>query len=466
MSTVPAWVKDAVFYQIFPERFANGDPSNDPPGVQPWGGAPRPGNYFGGDLRGIIDRIGYIRDLGVNALYLNPVFWAESNHKYNTRDYLRIDPAFGTNETFDELLTVCHANGIRVVIDGVFNHVGTAHASFQDVKEKGKASPYAAWFNIYSFPVAEARHPNYECWWGHGSLPKLMTQHPEVKKHLFDVTRYWTEKGIDGWRLDVPNEVPHPFWKEWRSLVKGINPDCYIVGELWEDASPWLRGDEFDATMNYRFRQACLDFFVHRKTTGAGLLEALSAVRASYSDDSNYAMQNLLGSHDTERYLTLCGGSTAMLECSVTLQMTSIGAPMVYYGDEIGIEGGKDPDCRRCMEWEPEKQNGLLLKYVRSLIRIRNSHSALRRGGMEAVPFTADAGTEDIVLFRRSDGAETVLVAVNRGASKRTVRCAAGAGVQTRTDLLTGRTAKVDGAALRFDIPASSARLFTLNQGA
>ncbi|MEW6062450.1 MAG: alpha-amylase family glycosyl hydrolase, partial [Bacteroidota bacterium] len=214
MSTVPSWVADAIFYQIFPERFANGDPTNDPPNCERWGGTPTSNNFFGGDLQGIINRLDYLSELGINALYLNPIFAADSNHKYNTKDYFSIDPSFGTNKTFEKLLHECHKRNIRVVIDGVFNHVGTAHVAFQDVKEHGRESKYVSWFNIYSFPVNEPRKPNYECWWGHGALPKLMVQNPEVKKYIFDVTTFWTTKGIDGWRLDVANEIPHEFWKE------------------------------------------------------------------------------------------------------------------------------------------------------------------------------------------------------------------------------------------------------------
>jgi glycosidase len=228
------WIKDAVFYQIFPERFANGDVTNDPPQAEEWGRPPKGNNYFGGDIQGIIDNLEHLKRLGVNAIYLNPIFTATTNHKYNTSDYATIDSAFGTNQLFDTFVLRCHENGIKIVIDGVFNHVGTDHFAFKDVKEKGAESKYASWFNIYSFPVSAPNKPNYECWWGHGSLPKLMVQNPEVKKYIFDVAKYWIAK-VDGWRLDVPNELPHEFWKEFRVQMKEVNSNCYIVGELWED---------------------------------------------------------------------------------------------------------------------------------------------------------------------------------------------------------------------------------------
>ena len=278
---VPDWVKESVFYQIFPDRFENGDTANDPPQTEQWGKPPKGNNFFGGDIQGIINRLGHLKRLGVNAIYLNPIFAANSNHKYNTTDYSIIDPAFGTNELFDQFIMHCRANEMKVVIDGVFNHVGTEHFAFNDVKEKGKDSKYASWFNIYSFPVSSPKTPNYECWWGYGSLPKLMLQNPEVKEYIFSVTKHWSDR-VNGWRLDVPNEIPHEFWKEFRTIMKSRNSGCYIVGEIWDDASPWLQGDEFDGVMNYRFREACLDYFVRDKILTDEFDKRLETIRNSY----------------------------------------------------------------------------------------------------------------------------------------------------------------------------------------
>ncbi len=354
---VPHWPRRAIFYQIFPERFANGDPSNDPPGVEPWGARPKVNNYFGGDLRGIIDHLDYIANLGANAIYLNPVFASASNHKYYTSDYLKIDPAFGTNDLFKKLVAACHEKKIRLVIDGVFNHTGTDHWAFQDIVKNGENSRYIGWYNIYSFPViVRPSNPNYECWWGSGRLPKLMVENPEVKAHLFEVTKYWTEMGIDGWRLDVPNDIPHEFWVEWRSFVKGINPECYIVGEIWGDASEWLRGDQFDGVMNYEFRKACLDFFCRGTAAPSEFDAQLASTRSHYPAEVNYVLQNLLGSHDTERFLTLCNREVWRLKLAVLFQMTYVGAPMVYYGDEVGWREGR---IRIAGErWSGTKRNG------------------------------------------------------------------------------------------------------------
>ncbi len=407
----PQWVQDAIFYQIFPERFANGDSLNDPPGTQPWGGVPTPKNYFGGDIQGILDHLDYISGLGVNTLYLNPIFQSSSNHKYNTDDYLKIDSAFGDEAVFSKLVTECHTRGIRIILDGVFNHTGTGFFAFKDIKEHGAKSKYLAWFNVYSLPVAPASKPNYECWWGYGELPKLMTHIPEVRDYLYKVTEHWMRLGIDGWRLDVPNEIPHPFWIEWRKYVKSLNPQAYIVGEIWDDGRPWLQGDQFDAVMNYRFRNACLDFFVRRKTTAAGFDSTLASQRSDYLAGVNHAMQNLLGSHDTERLLTLCNNDTKPMELAWLFQMTYVGAPMVYYGDEIGMTGGKDPGCRATMIWDEKKQNRNLLEVMQGLIRLRKEYSPLRRGDFETL--AADTGSNLFGFLRKDESGSCVVVLNN-----------------------------------------------------
>ncbi len=461
ISPVADWAKDAVFYQIFPERFENGDPANDPPNVEQWGKQPKGNNYFGGDLQGIMNRLGYLKALGVNAVYLNPIFEAHSNHKYNTKDYSTIDPSFGTNELFDRFVMACRANDIRIVLDGVFNHVGTAHFAFDDVVKNGASSKYASWFNIYSFPVQPPNKPNYECWWGIGSLPKLMVQNPEVKKYLFDVIKPWTER-VEGWRLDVANEIPHEFWKEFRSYVRKLNPYCYIVGELWEDASPWLQGDEFDATMNYRFRAACLDYYAYDKISTAQFDKHLEGTRNLYGKNNNLVMQNLLSSHDTERYLTLCQGEFWRVKLSVLLQMTYIGAPMIYYGDEIGMEGGKDPDCRRTMIWDEKKWDKELWELYKKLIRIRTSSPALRRGSFKTI--LADNGTRTFA-FERQLNANLAYVAINKRDRIVKVDLQVNPMVGEVTDELTGEKFNSKDEVLSISIPPRSARIFLTTIG-
>ena len=408
----PGWVQDAVFYQIFPERFCNGDTSNDPPGTEPWGGKPSTRNFFGGDIRGIVSRLDYVASLGVNALYLNPVFMSGSNHKYNTRDYLRIDPAFGDETVFRELVDSCHARGIRVILDGVFNHTGVDFFAFADLKKNGARSRYAGWYNVRSFPVGPASKPNYDCWWGFGGLPKLMTGNPEVREYLFGVTRHWLAAGIDGWRLDVPNEIPHEFWIEWRRLVKSINPDAYILGEIWDDGTPWLGGDQFDAVMNYPLRSACVDFFASGTSTVSQFDSALARQRRSYAPGVSFALFNLLGSHDTERFLTLCRGDVSLWKLALLFQMTYPGAPSLYYGDEVGMTGGKDPECRGPMVWDPARQNAGMLHSTRELIALRRNHPVLRRGGFS--PLLRDDGAR-VYAYVREDSSSAALVILNRG---------------------------------------------------
>ncbi|HEB65204.1 MAG TPA: alpha-amylase, partial [Chloroflexi bacterium] len=233
----PAWIQDAVFYQIFPDRFANGEPANDPPNVEPWGAPPTLWGFQGGDLRGVMQRFEYLLDLGVTALYFNPIFLSSSNHRYNTYDYFRIDPKLGTLEDFHALLNLAHRHGVRVLLDGVFNHCGRGFFAFADVLENGEHSPYRGWFHIHRFPVdafSPGKAQDYEAWWGFKSLPKFNTATQAVREYIFSVARYWLEQGIDGWRLDVPNGIDDDaFWAEFRRIVKRVNPRAALIGEIW-----------------------------------------------------------------------------------------------------------------------------------------------------------------------------------------------------------------------------------------
>lgn len=435
---VPTWAKDAVWYQIFPERFANGDSTNDPPGTEPWGGVPKRDNYFGGDLQGIINRLDYLQDLGINAIYLNPILESQTNHKYHTTNYYTIDDNFGTNKTFKTLVDECHRRGMRIIIDGVFNHTGVDFFAFQDIKRNEECSRFLKWYNVHSFPVQPPEKPNYEAWWGLGDLPKLMTNNPEVRNYLFDVTKFWMRFGIDGWRLDVPNEMSHDFWIEWRKLVKEANPDAYIVGEIWEDASRWLQGDQFDAVMNYLFRNACIGFFARADLKPSQFDSLLNHVRGLYVENVNQAMQNLVGSHDTERYLTLCGGDVSKAKLTALFQMTYVGAPMIYYGDEIGMEGLRDPDCRRTMVWDTTRWNKDLRSHYKKLIKIRRDHRVFREGTFSAVHVDDVANTYG---FLRSLGTEQALVVVNNSASQLSFGVVSSKISDGKwRDLLTGKT--------------------------
>lgn len=534
---VPDWAKDAVWYQIFPDRFRNGDPSNDPAKediegafpnaphlpwrVHPWTsdwyarqdyeqGLKMPFNAFvqrrryGGDLQGIIDKLDYLRGLGINAIYLNPVFDSPSSHKYDARSYHHIDPNFGPDPAGDrkliatenpgdpsswvwtsadklalELVKQCHARGIRVIFDGVFNHMGIRSWPFRDVLEKQRESEFADWFIVQSWrDEAAGTKFEYSGWFGHKTLPEFREDADGIvagpRDYIFAATRRWMDPdgdgdpsdGIDGWRLDVAFCVGHPFWKKWRQVVKGVNPDAYITAELIDpvpELKPYLQGDEFDAVMNYNFAFACSDFFADEKTriTATGFDRRLRELREAFPPGVAEVQQNLFGSHDTDRIGSHivnrdkehAGNWEAYFNFSkvengqydprkptaseiesqklfAVLQMSYVGAPMLYYGDEVGMWGANDPDCRKPMVWDdmayedeatnfdgspkavPDKVgvDGELLAHYRRLIALRNELPALRRGSYETV-LADDA--KQLFGFRRKFGGQEVLVALN-----------------------------------------------------
>lgn len=408
----PSWVKQAVFYQIFPERFANGDPSLNPEGTEPWGGTPTPKNFFGGDLKGVMDHLDHLTSLGVNAIYFNPVFEGTTNHKYDTKDYLKVDPQFGTNETLKELVKVCHDRGIRVLLDAVFNHSGHTFPPYLDVIEKGPDSPYYDWFHIRQWPLAvEDGVPTYDTFSFEPIMPKLNTENPEVKEYLLKVAKYWVEEvGIDGWRLDVANEVDHAFWREFRKTVKAVNPEAYLLGEIMHDSLPWLLGDQFDAVMNYPFTNACLDFFARSQIGAEQFANRINAQLVSYPKQANEVSFNLLGSHDTVRLLTLCEGSIERFKLAYLFQLTFTGVPCIYYGDEIGIDGEYDPGNRKCMEWDPAKQNLDLLAFFQRIISLRHKYSALQTGKLT---FLKDSENDNNLIYERRDANDHFLILIN-----------------------------------------------------
>lgn len=380
---IPDWVPDAIFYQIFPERFFNGDPRNDPPGSEPWGGLPTRENFFGGDLKGITDKLDYIAELGCNAVYLNPIFKAGSNHKYDTHDYFTIDPAFGDDAAFDTLIREAHRRDMRVVLDGVFNHCGDGFGPFRDVVAHGEASRYKDWFDIYSFPVQQSPFPTYATCGGAAFLPRLNTRNPEVEAFIHEVALYWLGRGIDGWRLDVPYEINTAFWRRFRTAVKRDYPDAYLVAEEWRDPRAFLQGDTFDGATHYLLRGLAFDFLVSNALTGEAFARALQALLQSLPQASWYGMLTLLGSHDTARIRTVCNGDRAMLALLYTLLYTLPGAPLLYYGDENGMVGENDPGCRQTMLWDAGQWDPGIRQTLLALIKARLGSPALRRGGLE-----------------------------------------------------------------------------------
>ncbi|MFX3674483.1 MAG: alpha-glycosidase [Paenisporosarcina sp.] len=408
----PKWVKDTRWYQIFPERFRNGNSSINPKNVVPWGESdPSKTNFFGGDFEGVIQHLDYLVDLGINGIYFTPIFEAHSNHKYDTIDYFKIDPQFGSEEDLKRLVGACHDRGIKVMLDAVFNHSGYYFAPFQDVLDNGAHSKYLNWFHPHSLPLRGGERPNYEAFAFVESMPKLNTQNPEVKKYLLNVASYWiNEFDIDGWRLDVANEIDHQFWREFRAVVRQQKPDLYILGEVWHDSMPWLLGDQFDAVMNYPLTTNVLNLLANQTISAQDFMNSMTTVIQSYPSNVMAVTFNLVGSHDTPRILTECNEDIRRVKLIYILLYTFMGSPCMYYGDEIGMTGAQDPYCRKCMEWEPEKQNTELLNHVKKIISLRQTERLLANNG--SFQFLNHIESE-IVAYRKYQDDKNVLIMIN-----------------------------------------------------
>lgn len=408
----PEWAKNAIFYQIMPDRFANGDTTNDPESVQPWGEKPSGESHFGGDLQGILDHIDHLSDLGVNAIYMTPLFTAPSNHKYDTVDYKQIDPQFGDIELLKKVVKACHDREIRVVLDAVFNHTSEQFPPFQDVLKNGEDSKYKDWFHLNGFPVeVKDGVANYATFGFFGNMPKLNTANSEVKQYLLDIAVYWIkEADIDGWRLDVANEVDHHFWRDFRKAVKAQKPDAFIIGEVWGNSLNWLQGDQFDSSMNYPFTNQVFKFFSSSEGKGSDFADEINKLLMRYPQQANEALFNLLSSHDTPRALTRMGGNKQRLKQAVVFMFMSMGVPCIYYGDEIGMDGDNDPDCRKCMEWDPNKQDRELFDFYKILISLRKEHVALRDGRFR---FLHGDNEKSMIIFERLNGEQHFTIWMN-----------------------------------------------------
>jgi glycosidase len=378
----PGWVADAIFYQIFPDRFFNGDKSNDPSGLAEWGDQPTRDNFFGGDLEGILLKLDYLKNLGVNAIYLNPIFQARTNHRYDTSDYFKVDPYLGDNKLLKTLVDQVHQRDMFIIFDGVFNHCGDGFGPFQDVLKNGANSEYADWFLVRSFPLS--KDPlNYLTCGGCTYLPKLNHAHRPVQEFILKVARFWLEEtNMDGWRLDVPFKVPLDFWRKFRQVVKTVNPQAYLLGEVWREATPWITGDSFDGVTNYRLRDLIFDYVLTNVLDGEDFGFELQSLLSAHGPAAQ-SMLNLLDSHDTPRLLTTLDGDINRLRIALTIQMTLPGAPMIYYGDEVGLLGETDPDCRRCMPWDKNDWNEKVISITCNLVTLRHDHPALRHGTLQ-----------------------------------------------------------------------------------
>lgn len=459
LSDPPAWVADAIFYQIFPDRFASSARAEKPGPLEAWDAPPTTHGFKGGDLLGIVEHLDYLQGLGITALYLTPIFSSASNHRYHTYDYYQVDPLLGGDDALRELIDACHARGMRVVLDGVFNHSGRGFWPFHHIVETGGSSPYVDWFytdaaalasgrQLRPYPSAEEEremarsatagqhrqgdvtlnHLGYRAWWDLSALPKLNTNNPHMREHLMRAAEHWLRFGIDGWRLDVAEEIDAGFWREFRQRVRAINPEAYIVAEIWREKPEWVSGDTFDATMNYPLTEALLSFtaghrldmslvsrqheyreFV-RPIDGPTLAGALKHLVSMYRPQTISAQLNLLGSHDTPRFVSLASGDRQSLRLATLAVMTLPGAPCIYYGDEIGMEGREDPDNRRAFPWDQSRWDQKLLDLVRAATALRSQHAFLRTG-----PFQALAAIGQAVVYGRGEGNDGAIVVLNAG---------------------------------------------------
>lgn len=416
---IPDWVKDAVWYQIFPDRFENGDASIDPDFVEPWGSRPRGDNFTGGDLQGIINRLDYLQNLGVNGLYLCPVFEARTNHRYDTVDYYKIEPMLGNKEKFKELVDEVHKRGMRIMLDAVFNHMGSESPMWLDVVKNNENSQYKDWFHINKFPVydkpyeeLDGRHLNYETFGRVKSMPKMNTEHPEVIEFFLKVGKYWIEEfNIDAWRIDVANEVDHHFWRQFRDEVKLSNPDTFLLGEVWHDASAWLKGDQFDAVMNYPLTDAMKKFFCTHTINKSEFIHAVNQVKVSYSLQVAEHNFNLLDSHDTSRILTTASENVHRIKLAYLFMMTQLGSPCIYYGSEIpltGQHGGGLEDHRKCMTFEHIDND--MHRFMKSIIQLRHRYSAFKNCPNEWIDH------DELLIYKKDD----ILIVMNNSEKNKT----------------------------------------------
>lgn len=391
------WTEHAVFYQIFVDRFNIGNKESDKSYINcKWGDIPNPKTFAGGDLKGITQKLDYIKSLGVNTIYLTPIFKSISNHKYDISDYMEIDKQFGCNEDLKELVESAHSKGMRIMLDAVFNHCSDELAQFQDVKKKGRASEYYDWFVIHGDkPDSEAG--NYEMFAACEYMPKFNTSNPKVQEYLCNIGCYYiSEYDIDGWRLDVSDEVSHDFWRRFRKEIKAAKKDCIIVGENWHDASNYLKGDQYDSIMNYAFTKACLDYFATGDLDAKGVSEKLNDLLARNTDTVNSMLLNLLDSHDTHRFFSEVGKDRSKMASALALLFIFPGMPCIFYGTEFFTEGGYDPDCRRCMDWKGYEEG----KYDESVELIKllaNLRKEYNLASMETVVYAEG----DILVVKR-----------------------------------------------------------------
>ena len=374
----PAWAKGKVVYQIFVDRFAS---DKDVPAEEWYRQDLNHRDSLHGSLKGITQSIPYLKNLGVDVLYLTPIFKANSSHKYDTVDYMQIDPDFGTAEDLKNLTSAAHEAGIYIVLDAVFNHTSRDFFAFRDLQEKQQNSRYKDWYYVDEYPARGELMPTYRSFSYFGGMPKLNCRNPEVRKFVCDVVKYWTEEcHVDGWRLDVADEIGRDFWREFRKEMREVNPRLFIVGEIWHFNGSYLTGDQWDSVMNYHFTDAVKGFLLEKKLTAKEFAEKLDFVRGRLKGETVPYLWNLIDSHDTPRFMTQADGKKELLKLAAALQLLLPGMPMIYYGDEVGMTGEKGSGCRRGMLWDEERQDRELLGFYRKLLAVRRQNPVIGEG--------------------------------------------------------------------------------------
>lgn len=414
MFEVPQWAANKVVYQIFPSRFATTQPVDK----KLWYKAPiTPMDDLHGNLRGIIEHLDYIKDLGIDVVYLTPIFKSNSCHKYDTIDYYQVDPSFGTTEDLKELVQKSHERGMKVVLDAVYNHTGREFFAFQDILEKGEKSKYLDWYFIDELPPRGewGEIPNFKCFGYYGGMPKLNLKNPEVEKYITDVACYWIKEcDIDGWRLDVGDEISHFFWKNFRKAIKAVKKDMLIIGEIWHYAGDFLEGDEWDTVMNYPFYLNLIDLLADEKINVSQFVQNLGYLKGRLNKKCYPLMWNLIDSHDTARFLHLCNDNKKKQHLAAAFQLLLPGMPMVYYGDEYAMPGANDPDCRRGMYWDEEYQDKEMYNWYKKLMQVRKTHACIVEGEMIETITNDD---DDTIVMIRKNGDETIAMLFNCGNS-------------------------------------------------
>ncbi|GBU10586.1 hypothetical protein AwErysi_02020 [Erysipelotrichaceae bacterium] len=398
---VPEFVKTTNWYQIFPDRFYNGNRENDPINTVAWNFTPPTNEHpYGGDLAGITAKLDYLVELGINGIYLTPIFKAPSIHKYDTISYYEIDPSFGSKAELKTLIEQAHSRGIKIMLDAVFNHIGSDAKEFLDVVENGENSKYYDWFHINKLPLTTSDGDlipeNYRNFCK--TMPKLNTANPEVVAYLLAIAVYWVKTfDIDAWRLDVANEVDHVFWRKFRIAVREVKPDIYILGETWHQSNAWLQGDQFDGTMNYPLTKPILEWIALGNINGITFQQSFVEAILCYSENINMGMFNLLDSHDTPRLLTLTKGNLEKTKLCYTVLYALKGSTCIFYGSELALSGGADPLCRGAMPWERLNKPKPLFDHLQKLLQLRKAYPMIASEG----GYHFEVVQEDLVIFTR-----------------------------------------------------------------